>query len=66
MPLPTPRWVMSSPSHMISEVPAVSVRTMTMIMPVPARGMMLVSNAAPERARVISVVDCSSASPTVT
>ena len=29
MPLPMPRSVISSPSHMISVVPAVSVRTMT-------------------------------------
>ena len=27
MPLPMPRWVMSSPSHMTSAVPAVHVRT---------------------------------------
>ena len=27
MPLPMPRWVMSSPIHMTSAVPAVSVRT---------------------------------------
>ncbi len=29
MPLPTPRWVISSPSHMIIAVPAVSVSTMS-------------------------------------
>ena len=29
MPLPTPRSVMSSPSHMITAVPAVIVMTMT-------------------------------------
>jgi hypothetical protein len=29
MPLPMPRWVMSSPIHMMSAVPAVSVRTMS-------------------------------------
>ena len=28
MPLPMPRWVMSSPIHMISAVPAMSVMTM--------------------------------------
>ena len=28
MPLPMPRWVMSSPSHMTSAVPAVQVRMM--------------------------------------
>ena len=27
MPLPTPRWVMSSPSHISSTVPAVTVST---------------------------------------
>ena len=29
MPLPMPRWVMSSPSHISSDVPAVSVSTTT-------------------------------------
>ncbi len=29
MPLPIPRWVMSSPSHMMNAVPAVSVKTMS-------------------------------------
>ena len=29
MPLPTPRWVISSPSHMISAVPAVIVSTIS-------------------------------------
>ncbi len=29
MPLPTPRWVMSSPSHMTKAVPAVIVSTMS-------------------------------------
>ena len=29
MPLPMPRWVMSSPSHMTSAVPAVHVRTIS-------------------------------------
>jgi hypothetical protein len=28
MPLPTPRWVMTSPSHMMITVPATSVKTM--------------------------------------
>ena len=31
MPLPTPRSVMSSPSHMITAVPAVMTMTMTMM-----------------------------------
>ena len=29
MPLPMPRWVISSPSHMTSAVPAVHVRTIS-------------------------------------
>ena len=29
MPLPIPRWVISSPSHMTSAVPAVQVRMMS-------------------------------------
>ena len=31
MPLPTPRWVMSSPIHMMNAVPATSVNTITML-----------------------------------
>ncbi len=34
MPLPIPRSVMSSPSHMITAVPAVIVTTMTRNVPV--------------------------------
>ncbi len=30
MPWPTPRWVISSPSHMTTTVPAVMVRTISM------------------------------------
>ena len=30
MPLPTPRWVMSSPIHMMNAVPATSVKTTMM------------------------------------
>ena len=30
MPLPMPRWVMSSPIHMMKAVPATSVNTMMM------------------------------------
>ncbi len=33
MPLPTPRWVISSPSHITSTVPAVSVITISIIEP---------------------------------
>ena len=35
MPLPMPRWVISSPSHMISTVPAVSETTITKTEPKP-------------------------------
>ena len=33
MPLPMPRWVMSSPSHITMAVPAVQVRTMSAARP---------------------------------
>ncbi len=33
MPLPTPRWVISSPSHMMKAVPAVRVRTISSTRP---------------------------------
>ena len=33
IPLPTPRWVMSSPSHITMAVPAVIVSTMRMTRP---------------------------------
>ena len=36
MPLPTPRFVISSPIHISSVVPAVRVRTIMTIRPVPA------------------------------
>ncbi len=34
MPLPTPRWVISSPIHMSSVAPAVSVITIRMTFPI--------------------------------
>ena len=33
MPLPMPRWVISSPSHITSAVPAVHVRTISAALP---------------------------------
>ena len=36
IPLPMPRWVISSPSHMINAVPAVIVMTMTRNVAVPS------------------------------
>ncbi len=67
MPLPMPRSVMSSPSHMMRPVPAVMVTTMSRI----AAGESFViscwhsamelpplENSAPLRATVMRVVDC--------
>ena len=39
MPLPTPRWVMSSPSHMMKAVPAVRVSTISSTRPALYSGM---------------------------
>ena len=39
MPLPMPRWVMSSPSHITSAVPAVHVRTISAAWPAVKSGM---------------------------
>ena len=70
MPLPTPRCVMSSPSHMTMAVPAVSVRTISRTLgavKVPAgkmSGMPVL--AVPEWKRKTRPVDCRSASTTVT
>ena len=67
MPLPTPRLVISSASHMMTAVPAVRVSTMNRI----SHGESLTStdsvppNSAPVLARLISAVDCSTASPMV-
>ena len=67
MPLPTPRSVISSPSHMMTLVPAVMVRIITMI------GKMLVSCTRPGQptnswsltARVTKAVELSRASTRV-
>ena len=67
MPLPMPRSVMSSPIHMMRPVPAVMVMTMSRIayqasfvMRAEHAGS-VDGNSAPERATVMSVVDCSTA-----
>ena len=68
MPLPTPRWVMSSPSHMIMAVPAVSVSTISAMfggVNVSA-GKGSGSPVCPEWNRNTMPVDCSTASTTVT
>src|SRR6195952_5748237 len=73
MPLPMPRSVMSSPIHMMSPVPAVMVMTMSriayqaeLVMRAEQEGVPLdEGNSAPERATVISVVDCRMPSPMV-
>ena len=66
MPLPMPRSVMSSPIHMMRPVPAVIVMTMRMMAYQVSFVMQVLStprtpvvpNRAPERATVMSVVDC--------
>ena len=68
MPLPTPRCVMSSPSHMIMAVPAVSVSTISAMfggVNVPG-GNGSGSPVPPEWNRNTMPVDCSTASTTVT
>ena len=42
MPLPIPRWVMSSPSHMTTAVPAVQVSTINAARPALKPGIMSV------------------------
>ena len=68
MPLPTPRWVMSSPSHMIMAVPAVSVSTINATLgPVKVSGGKMSGMFCwPEWNRKAMPVDCSSARTTVT
>ena len=69
IPLPTPRSVMSSPSHMITEVPAVITITIVKIRLHDASGMIGVEH--PEikrpgvRATAINPVDCKIAKPIV-
>src|ERR687892_507235 len=68
MPLPMPRSVMSSPSHMITAVPAVMVMTMTAMTPADSSGMISSGqfwNSPPLRASETIVVACSTASPMV-
>ena len=68
IPLPTPRCVISSPSHMIRAVPAVMVRTISSTLaglnvPTGKRSGMLFC---PEWNKKTNPVDCSNASTTVT
>ena len=68
MPLPTPRSVISSPSHMITAVPAVMVMTMTRKVWVPlscSRGLSQPWSRLPERASATMPVAWSSARPSV-
>ena len=69
MPLPIPRSVMSSPSHMMTAVPAVIVMTivtMTHVASFGIRSCVQLGNSVPGlRATAISAVDCSTARPTV-
>ena len=68
MPLPTPRWVMSSPSHMIMAVPAVRVSTIRAMfggVKVPC-GNGSARPVPPEWNRNTMPVDCRIASTTVT
>ncbi len=69
MPFPTPRWVISSPSHMISAVPAVMIKTMNATFApvnVPGGKTSGIPDAAGLWNRNTSPVDCSNASTTVT
>ena len=68
MPLPMPRSVMSSPSHMMTAVPAVMVMTMTRKVPVPlscSSGLVQPWSRLPERASATMPVAWSSARPRV-
>ncbi len=68
MPLPTPRSVTSSPSHMITAVPAVRVMTRTPIRNSESSGMIFWLQPwmrLPERASATMPVDCRIASATV-
>ena len=69
IPLPTPRSVMSSPSHMITEVPAVITKIIVMMRCHDVSGM--IARSQPEikrpgvRATAIKPVDCKIARPIV-
>ena len=74
MPLPIPRWVMSSPSHMIMAVPAVSVVTISSTRAAPKWGIRSMPLRALEEPRKLPPpwwraktmpVDCIRASATV-
>ena len=68
MPLPMPRSVICSPSHMITAVPAVMVTTMTRKVSVPllcSSGLVQPFSSRPDRASATMPVACSSASPRV-
>ncbi len=68
MPLPTPRSVISSPSHMITAVPAVIVMTMTRnvgVLSLYSRGLSQPWSRLPERASATMPVAWSSARPRV-
>ena len=68
MPLPTPRSVISSPSHMIRPVPAVMVITITSMVTqllFGITGCVHPWNRLPERATAMIVVDCRIARPMV-
>ncbi len=68
MPLPMPRSVISSPSHMITAVPAVIVMTMTRKVSVPllcSSGFWQPASRLPERARATMPVAWSRARPSV-
>ena len=69
MPLPTPRSVTSSPSHMMTPVPAVMqmtiVASVKMSVLVEDRAAGSCGNSWPERARAMKPVDCRIARPMV-
>ena len=72
MPLPTPRSVISSPSHMITHVPAVMVITIVAMLKTPWLGIRLehfvvpaMPYKVPDRASETIAVDCSTARPHV-
>ncbi|MGX1505442.1 UNVERIFIED_CONTAM: hypothetical protein RKD43_004067 [Streptomyces graminofaciens] len=70
MPLPMPRSVMSSPSHMTAAVPAVMVTTITMVVKIERSGTISLptgqlAKSAPLRAVATRPVPCSTASATV-
>ncbi|GAA3088651.1 hypothetical protein GCM10020254_36800 [Streptomyces goshikiensis] len=70
MPLPMPRSVTSSPSHMTTQVPAVIVMTMTTVVKIDRSGTIWLAtwqpwNRAPLRAVATRPVPCRIASATV-